>query len=100
MLIIAASFDFIDGLLDSQWAIFLYMNQTPMTTDSFKLTTTYQRTTQTYMSLINLASHSLEDSRTIARAFYEYCEHRDEGRLAKALKPLRSKYLKRERRVA
>ena len=68
-----------------------------MTTDQFRLTPHYQRTTQTYMPLIDRASDSLEDSRSIARALHAYCEHHDEVRLAKALKPLRAKYLKRDR---
>jgi hypothetical protein len=69
-----------------------------MTTDEFKLTSQYQKTTRAYMGLINRASNSVADSQAIARTMYAYCTHQDEGKLSKAMRPLPAKYPKREHR--
>lgn len=63
-----------------------------MSTDNFRLTVRYQRTTKALMGLIDRASDSLDDSRTIARALYAFCEHRDDERLRKALRIMKIKY--------
>ena len=65
---------------------------TPQQIATFRLSTQYQRATKSLMKLIVAASDSLEDSRWIAHALYDFCIHQNEKQLNWSLRGLRYKY--------